>query len=131
MIQTLSFPPVVRWAITLTFVMIVVILSITPGKSQVGDSAFVWLVANTPTPLQKLMHFVIYAALVWLWAWTLEAIKSRNLRLVLAFVLAISLGSALEWYQTRIPGRFGTIVDALLNILGAIVGLVVAFLILL
>jgi len=131
MIQTLSFPPVVRWAITLTFVMIVVILSITPGKSQVGDSVFVWLVANTPTPLQKLMHFVIYAALVWLWAWTLEAIKSRNLRLVLAFVLAISLGSALEWYQTRIPGRFGTIVDALLNILGAIVGLVVAFLILL
>lgn len=131
MLQTLSFPPFIRWATTLTFVVIVVILSITPGKSQVGDSVFVWLVANTPAPLQKLMHFVIYAALVWLWAWTLEAIKSRNLRLLLAFVIAISLGSALEWYQTKVPGRFGTIVDALLNILGAIVGLVVAFLILL
>ena len=131
MLQTLSFPPSIKWATTLTFVVIVVILSITPGKSQVGDSIFVWLVANTPTPLQKLMHFVIYAALVWLWAWTLEAIKSRNLRLLLAFVIAISLGSALEWYQTKVPGRFGTIVDALLNILGAIVGLVVAFLILL
>jgi len=131
MLQTLSFPPSIKWATTLTFVVIVVILSITPGKSHVGDSFFVWLVANTPTPLQKLMHFVIYAALVWLWAWTLEAIESRNLRLLLAFVIAISLGSALEWYQTKVPGRFGTIVDALLNILGAIVGLVVAFLILL
>jgi len=131
MLQSLSFSLLVRLAITLGFVLVVIILSVTPGKGQVGDSAFVWLVANTPTPLQKIMHVVIYAALVVLWAWTLEAIASRNLRLFLAFVMAVSIGSALEWYQTQVPGRFGTLVDALLNVVGAIVGLVVALLILL
>ena len=131
MLQSSSFPPVVRLAITLVFVLVVIILSVTPGKSQVGDSVFVWLVTNTPAPLQKLMHVVIYAAIVWLCAWTLEATKSRSLRFFVAFVIAISLGTALEWYQTKVPGRFGTIFDALLNVLGAIIGLVVALLILL
>ena len=130
MFQTLSISPVLRWVITLTFVVIVVVLSVTPGKSQTGDSIFVWLVANTPTPVQKLMHVVIYAALVGLWAWTLEAIESRFIRFLLAFLIAISLGSALEWYQTRVPGRFGTLVDALLNALGAIAGLLAALVIL-
>jgi len=130
MFQTLSISPVLRWVITLTFVVIVVVLSVTPGKSQTGDSIFVWLVANTPAPVQKLMHFVIYAALVGLWAWTLEAIESRFIRFLLAFLIAISLGSALEWYQTRVPGRFGTLVDALLNALGAIAGLLAALVIL-
>jgi VanZ family protein len=130
MMQTISFPPVLRWLITLAFVAVVVVLSITPGKDQAGDSVFVWLVVNTPTPLQKLMHFVIYAALVVLWAWTLEAIESRVLRFLLAFLLAVGLGSMLEWYQTKIPGRFGTIVDALLNVLGAIGGFLFALAIL-
>ena len=130
MFQTLSISPVLRWVITLTFVVIVVVLSVTPGKSQTGDSIFVWLVASTPTPVQKLMHFVIYAALVGLWAWTLEAIESRPLRFLLAFLLAVSLGSVLEWYQTKIPGRFGNLVDALLNALGAIAGLLAALVIL-
>jgi len=116
--------------ITILFVGIVVILSITPGKSQPGDSMFVWLVVHTPTPVQKLMHLVIYAALVVLWAWTLEAIESRAVRLLLAFLIAISLGSVLEWYQTKIPGRFGTIVDALLNAFGAVAGLLAALVLL-
>ena len=130
MLQIISIPTVYRWLITILFVGFVIILSITPGKGQIGDSFFVWLVANTPTPLQKLMHIVIYAALVGLWAWTLEAIESRVLRLLLAFLIAVSLGSVLEWYQTKVPGRFGTIVDALLNVLGAIAGLLAALVIL-
>jgi len=116
--------------ITILFVGIVVILSITPGKSQPGDSMFVWLVVHTPTPVQKFMHLVIYAALVVLWAWTLDAIESRAVRLLLAFLIAISLGSVLEWYQTKIPGRFGTIVDALLNAFGAVAGLLAALVLL-
>ena len=130
MLQVLSTPTIYRWMITILFVGIVVILSITPGKSQPGDSMFVWLVVHTPTPVQKLMHLVIYAALVVLWAWTLEAIESRAVRLLLAFLIAIGLGSMLEWYQTKIPGRFGTIVDALLNAFGAVAGLLAALVLL-
>ena len=126
----MSIPLSIRWVITLTLVAAVIVLSVIPGHARSGDSVFVWLVASTPTPLQKLMHFVIYAALACLWAWTLEGIAPRWLRLTLAFTLTVGLGAALEWYQTRVPGRFGTLLDALLNAAGAVAGLVAALLIL-
>ncbi len=128
MLQFLAIPPAYRWLITLAFVAIVIALSITPGKSQAGDAMFVWLIANTPTPVQKLMHVVCYAVLAGLWVWTLEAIDSRVLRLVLALLLSVSLGGVLEWYQTTVPGRFGSIVDVLLNAAGAILGLLAVLL---
>ena len=38
------------------------------------------------------------------------------------------LGVALEWYQTQVPGRYGTIVDVLLNVAGTVIGLGLAVL---
>ncbi len=119
-----------RLLITLAFVVLVIVLSVIPGKSQTGDSIFVWLIANTPTLVQKLMHVAVYAALVFLWAWTLEHIESQTIRLATAFALTVSLGIALEWYQTTVPGRFGTLLDVLLNSLGALAGVIVAMLLL-
>ena len=51
------------------------------------------------------------------------------LRIALALLLSVGLGVALEWYQTQVPGRFGTITDMLLNAVGAIVGIFLAFLV--
>ena len=126
----MTFAVVSRWLITLAFVALVVVLSITPGKSQTGDSVFVWLVATTPTVVQKLMHVAVYAALVFLWTWTLQHIESQTIRLTMAFALTTGLGVLLEWYQTKVPGRFGTLVDVLLNAFGALVGLLAAVLLL-
>jgi len=128
--QFLSLPAVYRWMLTILFVGLVVILSVTPGRAQAGDSIFVWLVVNTPTPLQKFMHVAIYAALALLVMWSLEAVESRTARIALTFVLTVSLGAVLEWYQTLVPGRFGTIIDALLNAIGAVAGLLIGLLIL-
>jgi len=128
MMQYLSIPTIYRWLITLVFVGIVVVLSVTPGRFQTGDSVFVWIVANTPTLLQKIMHIAVYATLALLFMWALETIESRLTRIVLTLVLALSLGIVLEWYQTMVPGRFGTIVDVLLNISGAVAGVVAALL---
>ncbi len=129
MLQFLSLAAIYRWLITLVFVGIVVVLSVTPGRYQAGDSVFVWLVANTPTPLQKIMHVAVYMALALLLMWALETVESRTSRIAWTLVLTFSLGAVLEWYQTMVPGRFGTIVDVLLNAVGAIVGLVAALLI--
>ena len=128
--QFLSLPAVFRWLITILFVGLVVILSVTPGRAQPGDSIFVWLVVNTPTPLQKFMHVAIYAALALMFMWSLEAIESLIARVGLTFVLTVSLGAVLEWYQTLVPGRFGTIFDALLNAIGVVAGLLVGLVIL-
>ena len=76
------------------------------------------------------MHFLIYAAMTWLWTWSLEGLAPRWARFAIAFTLAVGLGAALEWYQTRVPGRFGTLLDILLNAAGAVAGLVLALLLL-
>ena len=124
--QYLSIPTIYRWLVTLVFVGVVVVLSVTPGRFQTGDSVFVWLVANTPTLLQKIMHVAVYATLALLFMWALDTIESRLSRMVLTLVLAFSIGIVLEWYQTMVPGRFGTIVDVLLNVSGAVAGVVAA-----
>jgi VanZ family protein len=73
------------------------------------------------------MHVAVYALLTVLWVWTLQAIESWLPKLLLAFALSLSIGVALEWYQMSVPGRFGTITDVLLNGIGVIAGLIIAF----
>lgn len=126
----MTIPVPSRWFITLSFIVLLIVLSVTPGNSQKDDSIFVWLVASTPTLVQKIMHIAAYAALAFLWVWTLEHIKQEPARLVTAFVLTLALGIALEWFQTMIPGRFGTLFDIVLNSLGALAGLTAAALLL-
>jgi hypothetical protein len=123
----LSVPLAYRLAITLAFVGVVAGLSIAPGVERSGDSLFVWLVVHTATPVQKTMHVAVYALLTVLWVWTLQAIESWLPKLLLAFALSLSIGVALEWYQMSVPGRFGTITDVLLNGIGVIAGLIIAF----
>ena len=125
-----NIPLPYRYLIVLAFVALIVALSIAPGRAQPDDTVFSWLVVNTAAPVQKALHFVIYAALVVLWMWTLEAVGSRTLRALLSVTLAIGLGAVLEWYQLSVPGRFGSLTDVLLNSAGAIIGLLLAILLL-
>ena len=122
----LSIPVAYRWAVTLLFVGFVVGLSVTPGVERPDDTLFSWLFAITSAPVQKVLHVVTYAILASLWMWTLAGIESLPRRIAISFVLAVLLGIALEWYQTTVPGRYGTIMDILLNTVGILAGLVVA-----
>ena len=128
MLRILSIAPAYRLGITLVFVGLVIALSIAPGIERPNDSLFGWLVVNTATPIQKAMHVGVYAALAVLWMWTLESVESRVMRISLTLVATVGLGAILEWQQTRVPGRFGTVADVLLNMLGAILGLFAALL---
>jgi len=102
----MSVPIAVRLLVTTVLIAKIVALSVVPGRAQPGDSAFVWLVAIVPTPLQKLMHVVAYATLALLWMWTLEKIGSLPLRIALAFAISVGIGAALEWYQLVGTGTF-------------------------
>ncbi len=126
----LCVPASIRWAVTLVFALLVVALSISPGVERSGDNVFVWIVVNTPGPLQKFMHVAAYAALAMLWMWTLESVDSRIVRIAVTIIATIGFGTVLEWLQIRVPGRFGTIFDVALNALGALVGLALALLLL-
>ena len=122
----LSIPVAYRWAATLLFIGIIIGLSVTPGVERADDNLFSWLFANTAPPMQKVLHVVTYAMLAVLWMWTLAGIESLPQRVALSFTLALVLGVALEWYQTTVPGRYGSIIDILLNTAGIVAGLVIA-----
>ena len=126
----LSIPVAYRWAATLLFVGLIIGLSVTPGVERTDDNLFSWLFDNTAPPIQKVLHVVTYALLAVLWMWTLAGIESGPQRMALSFALALLLGVALEWYQTNVPGRYGSIIDILLNTAGIVLGLVAAMLLL-
>ena len=110
----------------MAFVAFIVGLSVTPGVERPDDNLFSWLFANTAPFAQKILHVVTYAVLGALWMWTLAGVASRPASIALSLSLAFIIGIALEWYQTTVPGRYGSVTDILLNSLGAALGIVIA-----
>ena len=125
-----SVTPLYRWLVTLAFAIVIAILSLTPGKSRTRETFLIRLVALTPTLLQKFLHVAMYAVLSALCFWTFEQSSSRTTATGLSFIVTMSLGSVLEWCQTRIPGRYGTKGDVALNGIGIMAGLLAALLLL-
>lgn len=115
-----------RIVLTLCFIALLMLVSLIPGRPKAGDSAFIWLVANTPTLMQKVLHGCLYGVLALLLVWTLEGIQLRPYRFLIALIIAVAFGAVMEWCQTRVPGRFGTVNDVVLNAAGAALGLLVA-----
>ena len=113
----------IRVALTLGFMALLTVASVIPGRAEPGDSVFIWIVAETPTMLQKSLHVLLYGMLTMLWSWTLDSVQSKWQRLIIAVSIAVCFGATMEWYQTKVPGRFGTIFDVALNAAGAVLGL--------
>jgi len=118
-------PLAVRIALTLAVFIAIVIGSVVPGEARPGDGIFVWIVSVTPTLVQKLLHVVAYAVLAGLLMWTLDRITPLAVRIGAILAITVITGATLEWVQTSVPGRFGTLADVLLNAGGAVVGLLV------
>lgn len=104
---------------------LLMLLSLIPGHPKPGDFAFIWLIAKTPTLMQKVLHVCLYGVLALLLLWTFEGIESRAYRFLMSFVIAVAFGAVMEWCQTKVPGRFGTLSDVALNAAGAALGLLV------
>ena len=115
-----------RIAVTAVFMAAILGLSVVPSEPQPGDSVFIFLVAATPTLLQKTMHVCFYGTLTALWVWTLRGLPEPTARLTAAFLIAASYGALMEGLQLFIPGRFATLYDVMLNSLGAASGLLIA-----
>jgi hypothetical protein len=112
-----------RIILTVCFMALLTLVSLIPGHPKPGDYAFMWLVAKTPTLLQKTLHVCLYGVLVLLLLWSLEG---RPYRVPISLIIAVAFGAIMEWCQTMVPGRFGTAYDVALDAVGAILGLIAA-----
>ena len=122
--SNLSF--ISRISITVGFMALLALVSLLPGRYKPGDSTFIWLIAETPSLIQKTLHLILYGILALLLVWALDGIQSRNSRLLTALVIAVAFGALMEWGQTVVPGRFGSLYDIILNAAGAALGLLAA-----
>jgi hypothetical protein len=121
-----SFSLTYRIVLTICYLGLLALLSLVPGLHKPGDSAFIWLVANTPTLIQKILHVCLYGVLTLLLAWTLDGVGSKTYRFLIALIIAVSFGALMEWCQTKVPGRYATLYDVGLNAAGAVIGLLFA-----
>jgi hypothetical protein len=127
-VTSLSFKA--RILLTLCFMAILMLVSVIPGDPKPGDSVFIWLIADIPTLLQKILHICLYGVLALLLVWSLDGVEPRAYRFLLALVITVAFGTAMEWLQTKVPGRYGTVFDIALDAAGAIFGLLAAAVIL-
>ena len=104
------------------------LVSLMPHEPGRARSVLGRTLASIPTPVQKLLHVGLYGLLALLLVWSLGTIDAFALRLLTAFIITVGFGAVMEWCQTRVPGRIGSLADVLLNAVGAALGLLVAML---
>ena len=98
------------------------LVSLMPGIYKPGDSTFIWLIAETPSLIQKTLHIILYGVLALLLVWTLNGLQSKVASIVIALIITVAFGALMEWGQTGVPGRFGSLYDIILNAAGATLG---------
>jgi len=75
--------------------------------------------------IRKLGHFGGYATLALLWAWALAPWLGRR-ALPAAFAVSVLYAASDEFHQSTVDTRHGTLLDVLIDALGALAGALVA-----
>ena len=105
------------------YMILIFFLSVGPGPASLPE---VW-------QIDKLYHFLAYALMAFLWAWTFavpasekkgESISVRAL--TAAFVISTLFGSVMEIIQQFSSSRKADLFDAAANAIGAFAGVLIA-----
>ncbi len=117
-IRKTALSPLRRFGPPLAYMAGIYLLSSIPdleAPRTLGEKLLHW----TPANVQNLLHVPLYGGLAALWYRALfPSLKSaRNAALL---TLAITLAYAFfdEWHQLHVPGRFGSLTDIALNLVG-------------
>jgi len=102
-------------------------LSSLPGTPSPEDPTVYQLLYWAPPSLQNAAHVPAYAWLAWTWRWALCAwLTVPNARVLAAFAITAGYGVLDELHQSFVPGRYASVADVLLDLAGAMLGLLLA-----
>ncbi len=87
----------------------------TEAPQSLGEKLLRWA---TPE-LQNLLHIPLFGGLAAAWYWALRPLfRHRNRTLFLCFLIPAGYAFFDEWYQLQVPGRYGSLTDAALDLTG-------------
>jgi len=96
-------------------------LSSIPGNIDPEEAGLYGIISWTPPALQNLLHIPLFGILAWLWYRTLGCwFSSRGVLLSLSFLFATGYGVVDEYHQLQVPGRYASLTDIALNVLGVL-----------
>jgi VanZ family protein len=99
-------------------------LSSLPGVPLPEEPGYYALFRWVPPAAQNAVHIPAYAALSWAWNWSLAAwLRAPVGRAAGACSIASAYGVFDEWHQSFVPGRYASLTDVVLNMLGAVLGI--------
>lgn len=103
--------------LSIFYMFILFFISSLPGTAG-PENPF----SSLPSFLQNLLHVPAFGILSFLWILTLKAHQYHR-RVVIAGSVFLSgiYGVILEYYQAFIPGRHASMMDILLNLVGAVI----------
>jgi VanZ family protein len=108
----------------IAYMAVIYALSSIPGKGELEGLAKIAL--WVPPQIQNFLHIPLYAGLTLLWFWVLSLwIGHRQVIFAVAFLLTAAYGVVDEFHQLHVPGRYASLTDIALNMLGA--GLAIAW----
>ncbi len=83
-----------------------------------------FIISLDPT-LQNLLHIPVFGLLAFLWlkSFTKYAILTFT-KVIITLIITILFGCLEEFHQTFVSGRYGSLTDMLLNIVGIFMGIV-------
>ena len=113
--------PIFHLALAVSYTVGIHWLSSIPGNIDPEQAAIYGIIAWTPPALQNLLHIPLFGILAWLWFRTLRCcFESRRVLLGWSFLLAAGYGAIDEYHQLQVPGRYASLTDMSLNILGVL-----------
>ena len=101
-------PP--RWLLPLLYAVAIWVVSSGPIPEQVIEHVPIW---------DKAAHVIEYAVLAVLLCW---ALRGRALWWLIAVSLTALYGAVDEFHQSFVPGRSSDVLDALADLVGAVLG---------
>lgn len=109
-----------RLLLPIAYMMTLLLLSSIPGDQSAAQSPASQVSQYIAPTLQNFLHIPLYAGLAisWLWALKWPAPHERG-RLFAVFILTATWAVVDESYQMGIPGRYASLTDLTLNLVGA------------
>ena len=110
-----------RWHILLPVAYMAALLLLSSIPVDAPPDNLVGIVFQWVEPKwQNLLHIPLYAGLAASWLWALAKYPlGHSYHLATAFVLTMLWAIVDETYQMGVPGRYGSLTDLALNMLGA------------